>query len=409
MQDDSIVVTGIGLVTSLGLDRETTWRRVQRGECGMRPLTGLSGIPDGQLLAATVDLPDMEPGVLKVVPLCMRAAEEAIADARLHWPHIDSNRVGCAVAAHMGDSRWLQHLLGIRQFTEADYPWLGQWLPNSACAHVARRFGLMGPRVAHSTACATSLISVVVATRLLQDGQCDAVLAGGGEAIDPLFAAGFRQMRVLAEAGESPAACRPFDRNRSGFIMGEGAGMLVLEKRSHALARNANIYAEILGGHILCEAHHVTGLDADNSTLSRLLRETLRRSDLDPADIGYINAHATGTAQNDLVEMRAIRDVFGAHRDGLTVSGSKSMLGHMINAAGAVELSITLLALRDGIVPPTINLTDIDPECTFDCVPKVAKPHRFEHALKISVAFGGHLAAVALRRWNAAQSQTRAA
>jgi 3-oxoacyl-(acyl-carrier-protein) synthase len=372
-------------------------------------MRGLQGIPDNELHAASVDLPEMEPGMLKVVPLCLRAAEEAIADARLHWPHIDSNRVGCAVAAHMGDSRWLQHLLGIREFTADDYPWTGQWLPNSACAHVARRFGLMGPRVAHSTACATSLIAVVVASRLLQDDQCDAILAGGGEGIDPLFAAGFRQMRVLAEARESPAACRPFDRNRNGFVMGEGAGMLVLEKRSHALARGANIYAEILGSHILCEAHHVTGLDVDSSTLSRLLRETLRKSDLKPADIGYINAHATGTTQNDLVEMRAIRDVFGERRETLTVSGTKSMLGHMINAAGAVELSITLLGLRDGIAPPTINLTDVDPECTFDCVPRTAKPHQFDHAMKISVVFVSLLKEVALRRWNVAQSRTRAA
>src|SRR5262245_56916628 len=174
-QDNSVVVTGIGLVTSLGLDRESTWQSVRRGESRVRPLRGLRGIPDDELHAASVDLPEMEPGMLETVPLCLRAAEEAINDARLHWPQVESHRTGCVVAAHMGDSRWLQHMLGAYPFGADEYPWLGQWLPNSACAHVARRFALMGPRMAHSTACATSLVGVVVATRLLQDDQCDAV------------------------------------------------------------------------------------------------------------------------------------------------------------------------------------------------------------------------------------------
>jgi 3-oxoacyl-(acyl-carrier-protein) synthase len=178
----------------------------------------------------------------------------------------------------------------------------------------------------------------------------------------------------------------------------------VLEKESHAAARNARIYAEIVSGHILAEAHHVTGLDADSAALQRLLSETLRKGNLTPGDIGYINAHGTGTEQNDLLEMRAIRQVFGEYCRELPVSSTKSMLGHMINAAGAVELAITLLALRDGMAPPTINVVAPDPECPFDCVPHTAKPHRFEHAMKISVAFGGHLAAIAVRRWNDASS-----
>jgi 3-oxoacyl-(acyl-carrier-protein) synthase len=273
-------------------------------------------------------------------------------------------------------------------------------LPNTACAHVARHFGLMGPRFAHSTACASSLISTLVAARAVSEGQCDLMLAGGGDAIDPLFAAGFRQMRVLAEGDEPTTACRPFDRHRTGFVLGEGAGMLVLERYEHALERGARIYAEILAGHILGEAHHVTGLDSESETLSRLMEITLEKAGLRPEEIGYINAHGTGTEQNDLAEMRAIRHVFGSSAGDLLVSGTKSMLGHMINAAGAVELVVTALAMRDGFAPPTINVTDPDPECVFDCLPRVGKPERFQHALKLSVAFGGHLVAVALRRWN---------
>src|SRR5690606_30369463 len=189
------------------------------------------------------------------------AAGEALEDAGVHWDRVDSKRFGCSISAHMGDSYGVAIELGHAADDPERCPWWQQWLPNSACAHVARRFGLMGPRFAHSTACASSLISILAGVRAIRDGQCDLVLAGGADAIDPLFAAGFRQMRVLAE-GEDPAtACRPFDRHRTGFVLGEGAATLVLERREHALARGAKVYAEIVSGHILNEAHHVTGLD----------------------------------------------------------------------------------------------------------------------------------------------------
>jgi 3-oxoacyl-(acyl-carrier-protein) synthase len=394
--DERIVVTGIGMITSLGPDRETCWREVKRGASGVRPIIGLPGIPDGEMIAAMVDLGPEHTGVLKILPMCLRTAGEALQDAGIVWPRFDATRFGCSINAHMGDTRWLHQKYrdGAAQSDDShEHPaWLEYWLPNSTCAHVARRFGLMGPRAAHSTACASSLISILAGVRMMQDDQCD------------LFAAGFRQMRVLAEANPPQSACRPFDRGRSGFVMGEGAAMLVLEKASHAIRRGARVYAEIVSGHILAEAHHVTGLDTGSEALAHLITETLRKGGLVPTDIGYINAHGTGTEQNDLAEMRAIRQVFDAHCSQLCVSGSKSMLGHMINAAGAVELAITLLAIRDGMAPPTINLHDPDPECCFDCVPHVAKPHRFQHALKLSVAFGGHLVAVALRRWNEADS-----
>jgi 3-oxoacyl-(acyl-carrier-protein) synthase len=403
--NERIVVSGIGMVTSLGLDRETSWLNIQRGASNVRPIIGLPGLPDGEMLAAQVDLDDEHKGVLKILPMCLRAAGEAMDDADVAWPQFDAARFGCSINAHMGDTRWMHHfyLHGAEERFLGNPPWTEFWLPNSTCAHVARRYGLLGPRAAHSTACASSLISILSAVRMLQDDQCDIVLAGGGDAINSLFAAGFRQMRVLAESGMG-SQCRPFARDRAGFVMGEGAAMLILERENHALRRGARIYAEVVGGHVLAEAHHVTGLDCSSEALTRLIQETLRKSRLDPGDIGYINAHATGTEQNDLVEMRAIRDVFADHCRDLCVSGSKSMLGHMINAAGAVEVAITLLAMRDGIAPPTINVSEPDPECCFDYVPLVAKPHRFNHALKLSVAFGGHLAAIALRRWNDAQT-----
>jgi 3-oxoacyl-(acyl-carrier-protein) synthase len=252
----------------------------------------------------------------------------------------------------------------------------------------------------HSTACASSLVSFLTAVRSIQDGQCDLALAGGGDAIDALFAAGFKQMRALAESTDPATACRPFDRQRNGFVLGEGAGLFVIERLGHALRRGTRIYADVTAGKMLAEAHHVTGLDAECETLTHLIGITLDKAGLSAADVGYINAHGTGTQQNDLVEMRSIGKAFGKDVKNVCVSATKSMIGHAVNGAGAVELAITTLAMRDGFAPPTINHTDPDPECVFDCLPLVGRVNRFQHALKLSVAFGGHLVAIALSRWN---------
>lgn len=235
---------------------------------------------------------------------------------------------------------------------------------------------------------------------MIQDGQCDIAIAGGADAIDPLFAAGFQKMKVLANDSDPKRACRPFDRNRNGFVLGEGAAMLIVERLGHALGRGARIYAEIASCAALAQAHHVTDLNTESEAISHLISYAIRKAGLRPEDIGYINAHGTGTIQNDLVEMRGIRDALGDAADDVSVSSTKSMLGHMVNAAGGVELAITVMAMRDGFAPPTVNLTDPDPELTFDCLPLVGRRNRFQHALKLSLAFGGHLVAVALRRWN---------
>jgi 3-oxoacyl-(acyl-carrier-protein) synthase len=229
-------------------------------------------------------------------------------------------------------------------------------------------------------------------------------LAGSAEAIDALFAAGFQQMRVLAEAEDPRQACRPFDRGRKGFVMGEGAAMFVLERLRDAQARGARIYAEIAAGKTLADAHHMTGLDMESESLTQLIRETLRRARISPSELGYVSAHGTGTLQNDRMETLGIRRALGHHADQVCVSSLKSMLGHLVNASGSVELALTALALRDGFVPPTLNLTDPDPECDLDCLPLVGQSRQVQTAIKISLAFGGHLAAVALRRWNDAQS-----
>ena len=400
---EPVVITGIGIVTSLGLDRESTWAAVCRGESGVRRVENYPDIPQHLGIAAAIDNPPHIPKQLKVVHLAHQAAEEAMRDAGLaSQSDVDPTRFGCAVSGHMGDWRWL------RQRYEKEGPdapgdasnW-DQWLPNSSCWSVARRFELNGPRICHSTACASGLIDIMSAVRAIHDDQCDLALAGSAEAIDPLFAAGFQKMRVLAAPDQ---ACRPFDRQRTGFVMGEGAAMFVIERLSHALARNVPIYAEIAGGKMMADAHHVTGLDMESESLTRLIRETLNRSGLEPADIGYVSAHGTGTPQNDVMETRGIRRAFGRHADDTCVSALKAMLGHLVNASGSVELALTTLALRDGFVPPTLNLTDQDPECDLDCIPIVGQPRKVQNALKLALAFGGHLVAVALKRWNETQT-----
>lgn len=404
-QHDRIVITGIGIVASVGDDRESVWKAVREGRSGVRLLTGIPTIPDGLLVGAPVDMEPEYPGGLKVTALCQHAAMEAIEDGGNVLRYTEPERFGCAISGHIGDLDWLAQQSGRHDLlSPAGDQWHEQWLPNTSCARVAARYGLLGPRLCHSTACASGLIEILAAIRAIQDDQCDAMLAGSGEAIHPLFAAGFHQMRVLAYHDNPAEACRPFDAQRRGFVMGEGAAMFVIERLSHAVRRGAKIYAEILAGKALAEAHHVTGLDVDSGPLAELISMTLKRAKLQPKDLAYINAHGTGTEQNDVMETRGIRRALGSAADRICMSSNKAVLGHLVNAAGSVELAITALALRDGFAPPTVNLTDPDPECDLDCIPLVGRPYEFEHALKISVAFGGHLAAVALRRWDEAES-----
>jgi 3-oxoacyl-(acyl-carrier-protein) synthase len=405
--DDRVVITGIGVVTSIGRGREAVWRAMQRGASGVRRLTGLQGIPDGMLLGAPVDVDGEFPGQLKNIPLCRQTAAEALADARIHFGSIDRERFGCSIGAHMGDTDFVTERLGLAatHIPQGKWPWWRQWFPNTACAMVARDYDLRGPRLSNSTACASGTIAILKAFRAICDRQCDLALAGSSEAIHPLFAAGFHNMGVLADHVDPKQACRPFDADRSGFVMGEGAAMFVLERLDHARRRGASIYAEILGGRILTDARHVTSLDADSNSLVELIRGCLRTAGLTAGNLQYINAHGTGTQQNDVVEARGIRAALGRAADSLCVSANKSMLGHLVNASGSVELAISTLALRDGFAPPTLNLTHPDPACDLDCVPLIGRPRPMEHALKLSIAFGGHLAAVVLRRWTAADAR----
>ncbi|MBX3413797.1 MAG: beta-ketoacyl-[acyl-carrier-protein] synthase family protein [Pirellulales bacterium] len=407
---DPVVITGIGMITSVGGDRESVWRAVRRGKSGIRSLTGIPYIPDGLLIGAPVDLAPDRPRRMKVIALSRISAAEALHDSGLDLSAIDRSRVGCAISGHMGDTGEIESRFDAahdQHHLPRAIPWWEQFFPCTACDVVANEHGLLGPRICHSTACASGLIDILSAVRSIEDGQCDVALAGSAEAIHPLFAAGFLRMNVLAHHDDPAQACRPFDRERRGFVMGEGAAMFVLERLSHAVARRTRIYATFAAGTMAGEAHHVTGLDEESHVLAHAIQTTLRKAQLDGHDIGYINVHGTGTLQNDVAETRGIRRALGRAADQTCVSATKSMLGHLVNAAGSVELAITTLALRDGFAPPTMNLINQDPECDLDCIPLVGRRGQYQHALKLSVAFGGHIVAVALNRWNAADSAAK--
>ena len=387
------------MITSVGDRREEVWQAVQDGTSGVRWLEGLEGIPDGLLIGAPVDIHAEVPGQLKVITLALRSAGEALEDAGIDLDRIDRDRFGCAISANMGDTSAIGRPAGEDCSEVGVIEYWRQFLPNTACVTVANRYGLFGPRLCHSAACASGLIDILSAVRAIEDHQCDIALAGSAEGLHPLFAAGFQKMRVLAQHDDPTQACRPFDISRNGFVMGEGAAMFVLERLSHAVNRGAPVYAQVLGGRMLADAYHVTSVDAESSGLSYLISATLDKGGLAPGDIGYINAHGTGTQLNDVAETRGIRRALGSAANSICVSSSKSILGHLVNAAGSVELAITTLALRDGFAPPTMNLTDPDPDCDLDCIPLVGRVNQFEHAMKVSIAFGGSMAAIALRRW----------
>lgn len=394
----SIAVTGIGMVSSVGRNREEMWRSLQRGEQGCRLHNDIAGVRGLNLPAAYCDWIDPTAACSeRAIAMAMLAAEEALVDCDLDLSSIDRTRFALSVSAHFGDTQFIND--HVNQRAEPSHVWWNSWLPNTGCSRLAERFDLSGPRLCHSTACASSLISVIMAARQLLDQQCDYILTGGMDAVQPLLSAAFQRMGVLAPAGDEPgAACKPFDRGRNGFVLGEGSAMLVLERTADAKRRGARIYGEIVATQLLAEAAHVTSLDESGASLSRLLNNLLRRARWQPNVVDYINAHGTGTEQNDRNELSAVCDVFGEAPNHLALSSVKGMIGHTINAAGSLELATTLLALRDGYRPVTRNLVEREPIGEIDCLASAGASSSIDHAIKVSVAFGGHLAAVAVQK-----------
>lgn len=406
-EDDPIVITGIGLGASLGSSKEQVWQAIQTGKSGIRLTNERDPVGSLRLPCGMVDWLPEDHANLKSIQLTRHVAAEALDDAEIDWPATERSRFACSISAQFGDIGYLYEPPDQRD-TFPERAWWDQLMPCSATSLIANEFQLFGPRLCHTTACASGPVSMIAAARMIQADQADYALCGASDAIAELVIAAFNRMGVLSKGPTVEGACRPFDQTRSGFVMGEGAALMVLERRSHAVARGAKIYAEIAATQTLCQAHHVTGLDGDSETLTALLHRLVQKagwSDLGPQ---YINAHGTGTEQNDISELTSIHQAFGSHAGDMVVSSNKGVLGHLINAAGSVELAITALALRDGYAPPTMHLRSPEQVGEIDCLPEYGCQMEMDRALKLSLAFGGHLVGVALQRCPLAESRRAA-
>ena len=409
-----VVITGVGAVTPLGIGVEALWEGVLAGRSGIRRISRFDPSPFPCQIAGEV--PDFDPTAFidrkearrmdRFTQFAMASVAMALADAGIDPAAMDGRRLGVLMGTGIGGIETFVEQAAVMAERGPDRVspfFIPMMIANMAAGQVAIRYGARGPNSTVVTACAASAHAVGEAFRILQRGEADVMITGGAEAaIVPLGLAGFCAMKALSTRNDAPqAASRPFDRGRDGFVMAEGAGALILETLEHARRRGARIYAEIIGYGTTADAHHITQPAPGGEGGARAMEGAMADAGLDPADVDYINAHGTSTPQGDVAETQAIKRVFGDHAYRLAVSSTKSMTGHLLGAAGAVESILTVLALRDGVLPPTINLEDPDPECDLDYVPNQARPRAIRVALSNSFGFGGQNACLAFRRFEA--------
>jgi 3-oxoacyl-[acyl-carrier-protein] synthase II len=404
-----VVVTGLGAVTPVGNDAPSTWRAAVAGESGIDFIRAFDA--SGFAVKVAAEVKDFDPsGVAsqkevrkldRYVLLSLAAAHEAVADAAL--ADFDPARVGIVFGSAIGGFLGImeQHDILLERGADRVSPnFLPNVLVDSASGQLAISLGIRGPNYAVVSACATGSHAVGEGAELIKRGDADAVLTGGAEAcMHPLILAGFSAMRGLAvEDEDPPRASRPFDATRAGFVMGEGACVLLLEEYERAKARGAEIYAEVLGYGASNDAHHMAQPDPESVGVVEMMRASLARAGVEPNQVDYVNAHGTSTPLGDAAETRAIKEVFGEHAYSLAVSSTKSVMGHCFGAAGAIEAMMCVLAIRDGVLPPTINYEHPDPECDLDYVPNESRKADVRIALSNAMGLGGHNGCVLVGR-----------
>ena len=404
-----VAVTGMGAVTPVGNDVETTWNALVAGESGIDTITAFD--PSEFPVRIAGEVKGLEPTdvmsakkarhVDRAVLFAVAAAREAMGDAGMNGftPERVGVVVGCCVGG-INQSLQQWEVLKERGWDRMSPFFLANFLPDSPSGHFAIELGLKGPNCAVVSACASGSHSIAEGAELIRTGQADAVLAGGTEgAISPLVLGGFCAMRGLATRNDEPArASRPFDAGRDGFVMSEGAAVLMLEDYETAEKRGATIYAEVLGAGSSNDAHNMIQPDPTGTGVAAMMSRALETAGLEPEQVDYVNAHGTATPQGDIAETKAIKQVFGDHAYDLTISSTKSMIGHLFGAAGAIEALACAKAIHEGVVPPTINLDDPDPDCDLDYVPNVAREEKVGVALSNAMGLGGHNACVLLGR-----------
>ncbi len=406
-----VVVTGLGALTPLGLDMESTWEGLVEGRSGIAPITffdasefpcPIAGELKGFEPASYVDSKLLR-RIDRSSVLAMAASRQAVADAQLDLERQPPGSVGIVLGTGIGGAYMLvenHEVMEERGARRVSPFMITNSLPDTASGLVAIALGARGPNMAVTAACATGGAAVGEAAELIRRGEAEVIIAGGFEApLRPLYYAGFNAMRALADHDDPKQASRPFDADRNGFVISEGAAVLILEGLDHALARDAHIYAEWKGAATASDAFDMVASADDGRGITQAMRQTLDASGIDLDTVDYINAHGTSTPMNDRVETHAIREVFGDHAERIAVSSTKSMLGHMMGAAGAVEAAIAVMTCDQQLAPPTINYRTPDPDCDLDYVPNEARSTEVRHAMSTSVGLGGHNSALLFGRW----------
>ena len=409
-----VVITGVGLVTPVGIGVETSWRNICSGVSGIDHITRFDTSNFMVKIAAEIKgfvAEDyFEKKAAKRIDLFVQyglvAARMAMQDSGLEVTDHNCERVGVITGCGMGGLPTIEkyHQISLERGPKKVTPFfIPMVIPNMPSGHISMDHKTKGPNLTLTTACSAGTHAVGEAYRHIKYGMCDAVISGGAEAvICPLGVAGFSAMKALSTRNDDPqAASRPFDQDRDGFIMSEGSGMLIVEEYEHAKARGANIYAEICGYGLSSDAYHIAAPPENGEGAARAMKMALEDAEFAPGDVDYINAHGTSTPLNDKCETRAIKTVFGTSAHDLAISSTKSMIGHMLGAAGGIEAVFTVLAIRDQIAPPTINLSNASPECDLDYVPNVAREMTIGIALSNSFGFGGTNAVIAMKKFGA--------
>ncbi len=407
-----VVVTGLGLLTPLGLTVESTWDGIVAGKSGIGRITRF----DTTGLETTIagELKDFDPTQYmdrkeirradRFAQMAVASAGQALKDAKFKITPENAPSIGVAFGSGIGGvgtlvDNVLSHAKDPRKVSPFMIPMM---IVDMAAGEIAMKYGAKGPNMGHVSACASSAHAIGEATDMIRRRQADMMLAGGSEAgLIKIAIAAFNQARALSTRNDAPEkASRPFDKERDGFVFSEAAGCLVLEELEHARSRGAMILAEVIGYGLSADAHHVTAPADGGEGAARAMKMALTDAKIPPTDVAYVNAHGTSTQANDVSETAAIKTVFGKHAYDLAVSSTKSMTGHTLGAAGAIEAIFCVLGMRDGVMPPTINLEEADPLCDLDYVPKVARRKAFDVSMSNSMGFGGHNASLVIRRWS---------
>ncbi|WP_334240720.1 beta-ketoacyl-ACP synthase II [Terriglobus sp. ADX1] len=409
-----VVVTGIGLICGIGNTAPAVWESLMAGKSGMAGITAFDLEGHSVLFAAEVK--DFDPHVFvekkearkmgRFIHFAMAAAAEAMTHSGLQVTPENAEMIGVHIGSGIGGfdiiEREHTNLMngGPRKVSPFFIP---ASIVNLAAGHVSIKYGAKGPNEATATACTTSAHAIGDAFRIIQRGDADAMIAGGAEAaITPLGVSGFANMKALSTRNDAPTkASRPWDKDRDGFVIGEGAGILILEELEFAKARGAKILGEVVGYGMSSDAFHMTGMAPEGEGCARAMRNALKSADLQPEQIDYVNAHATSTPLGDAMESKGMETIFGEHAlsHKLLVSSTKSMTGHLLGGAGGLEAGITLMALQKGIAPPTINLDEVDPECRLNYVPNKPVERELNYALSNSFGFGGTNGSLIFKRW----------